>query len=301
MIALIDGDVIAYMSAFAAQRTIYYVDESADGEFIERHEFTSKKEADDCLTYLESKYKDDQSITLLLHNEVIAAPKKQAEFFADQLLKAILRETRAEDYKLFLTADDKSNFRYKVAKTKPYKGNRKDLVKPVHYSHIRNYLHIIWEAYVVFGDEADDYLGIHQVQKMREFDPDSNYWDQPAHNNKSIICSIDKDLRMIPGWHYNIKTGEKSFVEREEGMRFFWKQMLMGDPVDNIQGVPKIGKMKAADLIDSCKSLEACKETVKMTYEKYYGLEWKEKYLEMGNLLWIKRDINQMFEDLSLC
>jgi hypothetical protein len=300
-IALIDGDVVAYMAGFASQSCWY------------RCIYADVDEPDETGTYL-TKRKDEfdefvlglKGIPCLTDKKLIPGTKKLAELCVNQLIENILRNTQASDYKLFLTSNDKSNFRYKIAKTKEYKGNRK-AAKPHHYGYIRDYLWKVWGAKVIYGQEADDALGIEQINITSKDINGCNHGkgcDSVQRTNagvwaSSIICSIDKDLRMIPGFHYNIKNSELSFVTEDEAMRFFWKQMLMGDTVDNIPGVPKIGKKKSADLIDACNSLEACKETVKMTYEKYYGEEWHDKYQEMGNLLWIRREENQYFEDLT--
>lgn len=300
-IALIDGDVVAYMAAFAAQRTIYYVDIFYCGDATEQHQFVSKDEAQDFKEYLETKPEYKQH-SIMITSEVEAESAKHAEVCARQIITRILEATKASDYKLYITAEDKSNFRYKIAKTKPYKGNRK-AEKPVHYHHVRNYLHYVWGAYLVIGEEADDYLGIEQCKdyfgsaNTPEMQRNDCYLE---HSLMTIICSIDKDLTMIPGWHYNIRSGEQVFVNGDAAMRFFWKQMLMGDTVDNIQGVPKIGKVKANKLIDGCTSLEECRETVQREYKNYYKDKWEELYTEMGNLLWIKREPNIIFEDLKL-
>lgn len=292
-VALIDGDVVAYMAAFAAQRNVYFIDVFRDGEAIEEYEFLIKEEALELKEYLEGKavYLD---CNLILRKEVKAASPKHAEICARQIIMKILGDTKATNYKLYLTAPDKSNFRYKIAKTKPYKGNRK-AEKPIHYSHVRDYLHKVWEGYVVVGEEADDYIGIEQCKNLIH-DSDGNIID-----SKTITSTIDKDiLNQIPGMHHNIKTGEIHLTTEEDAMRFFWKQMLMGDSVDDIPGVPRVGKVTANRLIDNCESLEECREIVQSAYKKYYKGVWKEQYTEMGNLLWIKREPHAIFEDLAI-
>src|SRR5512139_4038799 len=76
------------------------------------------------------------------------------------LLQNIIKESGADSYRLFLTGP--GNFREKVAVTKPYKGNRDPLNKPVHYAAIKEYLVKHWNAEVVDGYEADDAMGIEQ-------------------------------------------------------------------------------------------------------------------------------------------
>jgi hypothetical protein len=156
-IALIDGDVVAYMAGFASQSCWY------------RCIYADVDEPDETGTYL-TKRKDEfdefvlglKDIPCLTDKKIIPGTKKLAELCVNQLIENILRNTQATDYKLFLTSNDKSNFRFKIAKTKEYKGNRKNLVKPCHYGYIRDYLWKVWGAKVIYGQEADDALGIEQ-------------------------------------------------------------------------------------------------------------------------------------------
>ena len=60
---------------------------------------------------------------------------------------------KCTDYKAFITG--KSNFRYDLAKTVPYKGNRKDVEKPEHYEALRKHLTRL-EAVTTEGEEADE-------------------------------------------------------------------------------------------------------------------------------------------------
>jgi len=53
-------------------------------------------------------------------------------------------------------------------------------------------------------------------------------------NDSSIIVSIDKDFKQVCGWHYNFVKKDKFYVSPEEGLRFFYKQILTGDSIDGI-------------------------------------------------------------------
>jgi len=76
-------------------------------------------------------------------------------------------------------------------------------------------------------------------------------------NNLSVIVSKDKDLRMVPGLHYDFDTeqvvavgdafgwlwiddSKSSKTLKGWGTKFFWAQCLMGDAADNIRGLPFI-------------------------------------------------------------
>lgn len=192
----------------------------------------------------------------------------------DKLIFSILEETQATSNRLFLTSTDQSNFRFDVAKTHPYKGNRKQ-PKPKHYEFIRNYLVGEYSAEVVYGEEADDALGYSQTEE-------------------SIIVSIDKDLNNIPGWHYNFTNGNLYHVDSISATRNFFKQMLTGDNADNIKCINGIGKIKAGKLLDHLNSYEEMLCVVGLQYAIHEETP-EERMLENGRLLWIRQHQNEMW------
>lgn len=150
----------------------------------------------------------------------------------DELMRRILHETSADDYMAFLSGG--SNYRLQY--NPEYKANRDPNNKPILLPQIRQYLVDAWNATICEGYEADDALGI--MQCTSEID--------------TVICSIDKDLHQIPGLHYNFVKQEFSEVSQWEGLQFFYKQLLIGDTVDNIFGVYGIGPKKADRIINAC-------------------------------------------------
>lgn len=177
-------------------------------------------------------------------------------------------------YKGYLTG--KGNFREKVATLKPYKGNRDPNHKPKYYKEIREYLLSYFDVEVVDGMEADDAIGIAQFKN-----PDRS----------TCIVSIDKDMKMIPGWHYNPRSGDIFNVSLYEADRFLLWQMLVGDPTDNIPGVNKIGPKTADKILEEFDGDNAGLENrVMELYVKQYGPEEGPRaYEEVRQLLWIRR------------
>lgn len=160
------------------------------------------------------------------------------------MMQNILDETEADSYKCFLSGDN--NFRYTV--NPDYKAHRKDKLDPVHRQACKDFLISDWNAVVVDGYEADDALAMEQT-------------------DSTIICSIDKDLLQIPGKHYNFVKKEFSEVSEIEGLRNFYKQMLIGDAADHVFGVKGIGKVRAAKLIDHLETELEMYEQVQVYYE----------------------------------
>ena len=172
----------------------------------------------------------------------------------------------ADDLQGYLTAPT-GNFREQVAVTAPYKGNRSGK-KPEHYTAIRTYLQEEWGFEEVSGMEADDAIAI----KATEL------------GNSAVICTTDKDLDQVEGWHFNFVKRNLYHVTREEGLRRFYLQILTGDRVDNIVGLRGIGPVKADRILDGVSEEHALYQRV---LEAYEGAE--DRVIENGRLLWLKR------------
>jgi hypothetical protein len=181
------------------------------------------------------------------------------------------------EYQGYLTG--KTNFRNEIAVTAPYKGNRKS-AKPKHYQLLRDYMESAWAFTMIEDQEADDAIGIAAYEmQVGEY----------------CICSIDKDLDMLRGDHYNFVKDERYFITEEEGIKNFYKQLLMGDRVDNIIGIKGIGTVKAERLLKECKNEN---EMYLAILEAYDGNA--ERVLENGRLLWIRRQPHQLWQPPSL-
>ena len=205
-------------------------------------------------------------------------PLDVALFRVDKLMREILEMTDATKYRVFLTGSN--NFRKII--NPDYKANRKDTVPPVFLQDCREYLVTEWNAKISHGQEADDELGIYQDQK-----------------EDTVICSLDKDLLMIPGQHFNWtkqQYGDVTYVTELEGSKHFWKQLLIGDKSDNIFGVDKIGPVKAGKLIDPLETDQDCLDAVLEKYNNDY-----KRFAMNASCLWIKRHEDSTWHnDLNL-
>ena len=163
---------------------------------------------------------------------------------ADKTIEEILVATEATEYTIFLTGT--GNFRRELSPD--YKANRPE-TRPAHWAVVRQYLINNHNTVVCDGKEADDELGIQQDKET----------------GTTILCSIDKDLRQIPGRHYNFVKKEFFEVTKCDGKKFLYLQALIGDRNDNIFGVHGIGPKKADRAFEG------------LTTE----LEWYNKCLEL--------------------
>ena len=189
----------------------------------------------------------------------------------------ILDTLKLAEYKAYLTATGKSNFRFNIYPE--YKANRASMPKPKHYDILRHSLLQDYGAMLVEGQEADDQIGIDNLK-----------------TEHPIIVSIDKDLNQLPGWHFNFVKGLKYNVLPEEGLRYFYHQLLTGDRTDNIPGLTGIGEKKAEKAIANAASEQELFEVASNLYKKEFNDTWKDVMLRNGQLLKIRQKENEIWQ-----
>ena len=204
-------------------------------------------------------------------------PEEVALVKMDNYIEEILFGSQASEYEMFLTGSN--NFRKTLYPA--YKANRRNVPKPKHIQALRQHLIDVEGAVVSDGQEADDELGIRQT-------------------HETVICSIDKDLLMIPGRHYNFVKQEHSMVSNAEGRYNFYQQLLTGDRTDNIPGCTGIGPVKAAALLAGCQTKEEYNAVILQAYQQEFphcSDEDREKHINIiGRLLWIRRKENEVWQ-----
>lgn len=192
----------------------------------------------------------------------------------DRMMQNILDTTKSSSYKAFLSGD--TNFRNEI--NPDYKANRKTIVRPQYLNECKEYLVTEWHSRVTDGYEADDALGFNQT-------------------DESIICTIDKDLMMIPGKHYNFIKEEFTDVSELDGIKTFYKQCLIGDTSDNIIGVSGIGPVKAAKIINHFETEIGMFDVVMDLYSPNHTEEEVNRFWMNADCLWIQRIENERFSD----
>lgn len=273
MKALIDADVLSYEIGFSGQ----YVDEDS-GEVVPRDwEFVKELLDTKIAGIQEATWADEPPVLYLTY---------------DRTLNKLDNKERA---RLGLPqVDFIPNFRFGVAKTKPYKdrGN----TKPLYYNALRSHMLFNYDVVSVPGIEADDAMCTEQWSRLDKKD--------------TIICTRDKDLRMCPGWHYGWECGaQEGFGPKEvdhlgwiditskgvkgAGMLFFYSQMITGDGVDNIPGLPRGGASVVKKNLVGCSSAEEAEQIVKDLYKDKLGDDWESYYDEQAKLLWMVRETKE--------
>jgi DNA polymerase-1 len=72
-----------------------------------------------------------------------------------------------------------------------------------------------------------------------------------------VVITIDKDLRGVPGWHFNPdKEDFPVFVSEEAADNLFYTQWLTGDATDGFGGIKGCGPAKATKLLAAARADE---------------------------------------------
>lgn len=216
MFALLDGDIITYRCGFAAQHTHY----KWDGEVFESWS--------DFKAFADMNELTKEEIEEGLERELIVEPVANALSNVRSVVTTILDEMQSNKYKVFLSTGN--NYRGEVSTIKKYKANREGAPKPEHYDAIHQYLLEHYDTVKLESIEADDAMALCQTKS-------------------SVICSLDKDMLQVPGFHYNWVRDEKIIIRPEIGTRKLFMQVLTGDPTDNIPGIYGIGQVRARKLL----------------------------------------------------
>lgn len=147
-----------------------------------------------------------------------------------------------------------------------------------HYPGLKDYLYSRDEVVIADNIEADDLLAIYSTQLP----------------SSSVIVSVDKDLDQVQGLHYNPRdvegfpNGRYYTVGEETSLRFFLQQLLMGDSIDNIPGIPGLGPVKSERMLVGL-PLETAASTVIDKYKETFGDDWLTMFLCNGKLLYLLR------------
>lgn len=280
MKCLTDGDIFRYEIGSCGQ----YIDEDSGETIIREWDFVQKLLDDKISQIYEATMSDGEPVIYLTNSEAFTSyvNKRNRLFDREPLVY-------------------KPNFREAVATVKPYKGQRKK-EKPHYFHDIGHYLYENYNVRLANGIEADDLLCI----------------DASLDPENSVICSRDKDLRQMNCWHYGWECGKQpefpmeyvegvGHIEQNDakkkvegtGMRFFYSQMITGDTVDNIPGIPGKGYKAAYKALYEATSVAECKAIVVGMYKDKYGEEARERFTEQARLLFMVRELDEGGEPID--
>ena len=248
-VAIIDGDVLAYMAC-------------------------------------ESRYKNGQGYTIYQLEEKVFTPEEDAAYLTkswlrfQEIVKDLCECCFTDQFKMAVKGE--GNFRNDIYPE--YKANRHaDPTKRNPFvPQLRQMAVDTGIATAAHGMEADDLLRI---------------WQQECVKNGEdyVICSIDKDLRCIPGRHYVMNKNDFITMEEHESIRFYYEQLLKGDPTDNIKGIPKVGEVRARKYLEQYGTEAEFQYVVTEAYQGAFGNDWHDELMLNGRLLYLKKSFDDEF------
>lgn len=176
--------------------------------------------------------------TIIYSIAVLDLDAKSAIEIFDKKINNLLNKFNTDKYVLVIEGN--RNFRNKYDPN--YKKHR-SLEKPKHYKVLRYHVQKNYKLnhHLSLNVETDDVCSILANICI-------------SKDIKYIIVHIDKDLNQIVGQHYNPKTKEEYYIDKDYSNYLLCLQILMGDPTDSkITGISGIGKVKAFNILNIAK------------------------------------------------
>jgi hypothetical protein len=225
-VLLIDGDSEVYAAAAAAERK-RVVPLLEDGRLLGPFDTVR-----DCTAAM------PEGTKATLFRSLETMPEDGARLMLDARLRRVIAQAEERygemDVEMYLTG--KVNYRHLLDHT--YKGNRDSVQKPHWLGKLREHAQTAYGAKVTATWEADDEVGIRATEL----------------GARAVICSVDKDLRQIPGNHIVLGKGHLHMTVEGALLRLY-TQILAGDSTDNIRGCWQVGPEGAwsylAEFIDA--------------------------------------------------
>lgn len=167
----------------------------------------------------------------------------------DELIDRIREGTNADRVIVALSDYDNKGWRYDVLPDykKARTGKKAGSGRPILWAYLRGYFQGKYETLIRPTLEGDDVLGILATIRNPKMIP---------NDSERIICSIDKDMKTLPGYHLNFTKNATAFgwevepVTLAQADYFHLKQTLMGDTTDGYPGCPGVGPVKADKILE---------------------------------------------------
>lgn len=270
-VCAIDCDVVAFRAAAGAQKR-HYAWVTPEGDVIE--EFNNAKEAKEYKTDAEEFFGLDTS-EWARTDWLVVKEEDVAIKAADNILKDIMSEVKSKKYLLYMTGDD--NHRDRKAEVVKYKVSREDMVRPERLKAVRRHILDNHGAKIIEGLECDDVISV-VGYKGYVADPESP---------KTCIVNIDKDLFGTPLVNYDFVKNEWKYITEYEANKWMFIQILMGDSIDDIRGLPNIstelrkkygcrkgksiGEKTAEKILEGSEDIQEMYRRTLECYIDYYG------------------------------
>jgi len=209
---------------------------------------------------------------------------------ADMALAKARIVNRVEEFKNKLQADDivmalTDRANYRRILNPDYKSNRSKSRLPIILKQVKKWIIEEMDGQLWPNLEADDVISILATDKKMD--------------EETIIVSIDKDFKSVPGIYYDFNKDETHHVSQEDADRYHLIQTLTGDATDGYSGVPKVGAVTAKRLLEKegydWDVVKKCYEDVGMTENDALMNAWMARLLQADNYCFRTNTIKKLW------
>lgn len=272
-LCIVDADSIVYKAAASANEVEYTL---LNGEGHIEGVFKSAKAYKDHQKDVASFLGIDTEEWTVSKTES-TKPVEHSLKVLETLIDRIRKSVKADKHVFYVGTND--HILSGIATIQKYKGNRDNMVKPIHLDAVKKYIRSLPDVRLVDnGYETDHIVSCLAYKAFHKYHPDYQV----------VLASIDKDLKNTCSVHYNFDTEEWCVITPEEGDYNFALQALTGDTVDNIKGLPNVsdefrdkyklpkrsgvGKATAQAILQDLKgeSLQTLYDRVLEAYKSFY-------------------------------
>ena len=173
--------------------------------------------------------------------------------------------------KVTMCLTDRANFRRVL--NPDYKANRSKSRLPIILKQVKQWIIEEMDGQLWPTLEADDVISILATDKKMD--------------EETIIISIDKDFKTVPGIFYDYNKGEYHQPSEEEADNYHLVQAIAGDHTDGYSGVPGIGVTRAQRLLEkdgyTWETVTACYEKAGLTEQDALMNAWMARLLRAEN------------------
>ena len=209
---------------------------------------------------------------------------------ADMALAKARIVNRVEEFKEKLQADDivmalTDRANYRRILNPDYKSNRSKSRLPIILKQVKKWIIEEMDGQLWPNLEADDVISILATDKKMD--------------EETIIVSIDKDFKSVPGIYYDFNKDETHHVSQEDADRYHLIQTLTGDATDGYSGVPKVGAVTAKRLLEKegydWDVVKKCYEDVGLTENDALMNAWMARLLQADNYCFRTNTIKKLW------
>lgn len=230
-------------------------------------------------------------VTYRMYQKMMDEGEEHSKRLLDEIIESYLSVDifncfKATSYVFCFSAPSSKVFRHAIAQEKLYKGNRKRDDPYMYPSKFEDmayvYEYIASKHFTLFDNalEADDLLSMLQ-------------------DENTFIFSHDKDLKQVPGFHWDIKNSILYFISEKEANISLLSQTLTGDSTDNIAGLKGFGAKSLEKLLQETELNDELllMRIMKLYFDKYGLRNGIDSFVESWLLLSCKFNRGEHFKE----